>query len=149
MISLKRCESHHPDYSDLIKLLDQELENRYDDFQEQYNTLNNIGFIETVVVAYNDDNPVGCGCFSAYDDGIVEMKQMFVKKEERGKRIATLILLMLELWAADMGYKIAILETGIAQAEAIGFYVKSGYELIPNFGQYIGKVNSFCFHKVF
>ena len=40
-----------------------------------------------------------------------------------------------------------ILETGKRQAEAIRLYKKSGYDIIPNYGQYAGIENSVCFKK--
>jgi hypothetical protein len=48
----------------------------------------------------------------------------------------------------ELGYAEAILETGKKQPEAIRSYQKSGYELIPNFGQYQGVENSVCMKKV-
>jgi len=39
------------------------------------------------------------------------------------------------------------LETGLRQPEAIALYNKSGYSVIPNYGQYAGKYNSLCFEK--
>jgi hypothetical protein len=53
------------------------------------------------------------------------------------------------MWAGELSYKKCILETGIRQAEAIGLYRKSGYVLIPNYGQYEGIENSVCFEKEF
>jgi hypothetical protein len=39
------------------------------------------------------------------------------------------------------------LETGKKQPEAIQLYQKSGYHIIPNYGQYAGIENSVCFEK--
>jgi putative acetyltransferase len=39
------------------------------------------------------------------------------------------------------------LETGKRQPEAIALYKKSGYKLIPNYGQYAAMDNSVCFEK--
>ena len=143
----KKCNSHHPDFVWLVELLNRDLNLRNGEIQERYNEFNKIGLIETVVIAYADDIPVGCGCFKFYDEETVEIKRMFVKKEERGKRIASQILTNLEYWAFDLGFKKAILETGVNQSEAIALYQKSGYELIPNYGQYIGNTNSICMCK--
>jgi len=41
-----------------------------------------------------------------------------------------------------------VLETGLRQPEAIALYTKSGYNPIPNYGQYAGMENSRCFEKV-
>ena len=39
------------------------------------------------------------------------------------------------------------LETGKAQVEALSFYPKMGYEIIPHFPPYVGVDNSICFGK--
>ncbi len=53
----------------------------------------------------------------------------------------------LEKWAAELGYNKCVLETGKKQPEAIALYKRSGYKIIPNYGQYIGIENSVCFEK--
>ena len=40
-----------------------------------------------------------------------------------------------------------MLETGQKQPEAIALYTKSGYRIIPNYGQYVGVESSVCFEK--
>ena len=58
-----------------------------------------------------------------------------------------MILHELETWAKELGYEKCYLETGIKMPEAIKLYEKSGYSLIPNYGQYIGVETSRCFEK--
>ena len=77
----------------------------------------------------------------------MEVKRMYVLPESRGTGVASEILSALEDWAAESGYEKCILETGKKQPEAIGLYKKSGYEMIPNYGQYAGIENSICFEK--
>ena len=72
---------------------------------------------------------------------------MFTLPEYRGKGIAKAILTELELWAKEEGYKLALLETGNKQKDAIGLYQKLGYEFTENFGQYVGVENSVCMKK--
>ena len=72
---------------------------------------------------------------------------MFVKPENRGRGIAGQILKELESWAAELGFRECILETGFKQPEAIALYKRSGYEVIPNYGQYAGIENSLCMRK--
>jgi GNAT superfamily N-acetyltransferase len=72
---------------------------------------------------------------------------MFVRPEYRGKGIAGSILKELETWAGELGFEKVILETGKAQPEAIGLYTKSGYAIIPNYGQYEQVENSVCMTK--
>ncbi len=73
---------------------------------------------------------------------------MFVPEEFRGRNIAMSILKNLEEWAKDLSYHKCILETGDKMPEAIGLYKKSGYQQIPNYGQYENIENSLCFEKL-
>lgn len=147
MINIQKCNSENKDFQNLISLLDEDLNSRYGILQAQYDKFNKTESVNTVVVAYQDENPVGCGCFKKYDNETVEIKRMFVKKENRGKGIAKMILTKLENWAIDNRYKKSILETGIKQNEAINFYQKFGYKKSDNYGQYIGNSNSICMSK--
>lgn len=148
-IKLKRTNSSDPDFRTLIKLLDQELNERYGDLMEStYDRYNHISNLETVMIAYRDDIPAGCGCFKKYDEDSAEIKRMFVNTTERGRGIAYQILSALELWVKESGFTHAILETGDKQDEAIALYQKSGYVIIPNYGQYSGMATSICMQKV-
>ena len=147
MILIKRCNSKNPDFRSLIYGLDLELNSRYGQLQAEYNKYNKIESINTVVVAYIEGTPVGCGCYKKYDATTVEIKRMFVNKAFRGQGISKMILRELEAWAKEDNYESAILETGVKQTEAIGLYQKSGYNGIENYGQYIGNTNSVCMQK--
>jgi putative acetyltransferase len=147
MITVKRCTNENEDFRKLVVLLDTDLKSRYGEEQAQYAPYNKIDFIETVVVAYDDGIPAGCGCFKEYDTDTVEIKRMFVKPENRGKGISKHILKELEKWAAEKGYTKFILETGVKQLEAIGLYNSFGYKQIENYGQYVGKPLSVCMSK--
>jgi hypothetical protein len=54
----------------------------------------------------------------------------------------------LEAWAKELQYKKIVLETGKRQVDAVQLYLKNGYQIIPNYGQYVGVENSVCFEKV-
>jgi len=149
MIKLLRCNSNNKEFRDLVILLDKDLNSMYGILQAQYEKFNKIESIETVVVAYQDKIPIGCGCFKKFDTSSVEIKRMFVKKENRGKGIAKMILTELERWAKENGNITSFLETGIKQHKAISFYTNFGYKRIENFGQYFGNNNSICMSKVF
>ena len=147
MISIIRTTSLHPDFCQLVKLLDEELWARYNDVQAQYDKHNKVDNNATVVIAYEKDQPVGCACLKQFDSDTIEVKRMFVKPQHRGKGIAYAILHELERWSAALSFKKIILETGDKQPEAIGLYKKSGYTLIENYGPYIGMSTSVCLGK--
>lgn len=147
MTTLIRTDSTHQDFRNLVALLDAELRVRDGEDNAFYSQFNKIDNIQHVVVAYANDKPAGCGAFKPYDETTVEIKRMFVLPEMRGQRIAEQVLSELESWAEEIGMTSCVLETGYKQPEAIRLYERSGYERIPNYGQYIGVENSVCMQK--
>jgi putative acetyltransferase len=146
-ITIKRTESSDPDFPLLVALLNQELRERYGALQVVYDQFNHISDLGTVVIAYSNDIPSGCGCFKVFDDDTVEIKRMFVKPSERKQGIAFSILSELEVWAKEDGYSNVVLETANKQYESIALYQKAGYSTIANYGQYIGMEASVCLGK--
>ncbi len=147
MIKVLRDTSKNPDFRSLTKLLDDDLNERYGNLQAQYDQLNNVEKLETVLIGYLDDIPAGCGCFRVIDESTVEIKRMFVKPEFRGSGIATMILSGLEAWAIEKGISRSVLETGIKQPEAIRFYTRLGYTETDIYGPYMESENSICMGK--
>lgn len=147
MIKCIRTDSANTDFAGLVKLLDEELALRDGSEHAFYAQYNKIDSIKNSVVAYYDNTPAGCGAFKQYEKGIAEIKRMFTLPEKRKKGIAAAVLKELETWAYELGYKKCLLETGLKQPEAIALYERSGYILIPNYGQYKGIENSVCFEK--
>jgi putative acetyltransferase len=148
MITLKRTSSDDTDFSRLVELLDEDLWKRYPDTQQNFVPFNSVNPHASVIVAYADDKAVGCGCFrEAAQRDVVELKRMFVIENARGKGIAKAILLALEEWALEEGYKRAILETGINQPEAIALYNKIGYEVTEKYEPYVNSEESICMGK--
>jgi putative acetyltransferase len=148
LISIKRVSPDHPDFRQLIELLDQDLWARYPDTQHLFHGFNIVKLDVKVVVAYDGETAVGCGCFreTVYRD-TVEIKRMFVHEDARRKGVAKLILGELERWALEEGFNRAILETGIKQPEAIALYKRIGYEQIDNYEPYVGSEDSVCMGK--
>ena len=147
MITLTRTNSDHPDFIRLVRLLDADLAVRDGDEHAFYSQFNKIDRIKHVVVAYVDGQAVGCGAIKEYAPGIMEVKRMFTSAGHRGQGIAGEVLSALEAWAAELSYEKCILETGKKQVEAVRLHEKSGYTVIPNYGQYQGIENSVCFQK--
>ena len=135
------------DFQQLIALLDAELAIRDGDDHAFYHQFNGIDALDHVIVAYDKGHPVGCGAFKVRNKQQVEIKRMFVLTAARKKGYASAILTALEIWAANEGFIEAILETGKAQIEALSFYPKQGYVVIPNFAPYVGIENSVCFSR--
>ena len=147
MIECIRTDSDNVDFIALVKELDADLAIRDGDEHAFYSQFNKINAIKHVVVAYKNGLPVGCGAIKALAIDRLEVKRMYVVPAQRGQGIASVILTKLEDWALELNYDRCILETGIKQPEAIALYKKCGYEIIPNYGQYLNVENSICFAK--
>ncbi len=143
-----RTNSENKDFIDLVKLLDADLAQRDGEDHSFYAQFNKIDTIKHAVVLYENDIPLACGAIKEFDTDSMEIKRMYTLSQNRGKGIASKILSELEKWAKELSYKRCVLETGLKQPEAIALYKKNGYDVIPNYGQYIGVENSKCFEKV-
>lgn len=143
---LKRTTSDDVDFKYLTRLFDDylvEIDGDEKDFFAQYNQI----YIKNVVVCYENGIAIGCGAFKAYEPNVAELKRMFVLPEARGKGIASAILIELENWAKEEGFTSCILETSCRLENAIALYKKFGFEITPNYGQYIGVESSICMKK--
>ncbi|MFT3911671.1 MAG: GNAT family N-acetyltransferase [Ferruginibacter sp.] len=146
-IRIIRTDSSDKNFQELVVQLDKDLAIRDGDEHAFYHQFNKITNLNQVIVAYENDEAVGCGAIKAFTGDAMEVKRMFVPVAKRGSGIASLILSALEKWAKELGNKKCVLETGKKQPEAIALYQKNGYKQIPNYGQYEGKDNSLCFEK--
>jgi len=90
---------------------------------------------------------VGCGGLRPLKAGGAEIKRMYVRPASRGKGASVAILQALEAEARRLGLAELVLETGTAQPDAIRFYERNGYQLIPNFGPYVGEATSLCYAR--
>lgn len=97
------------------------------------------------LIAWLDGEPVGCGGWrtlshfdedSGLTEDVAEIKRVYVTPKARNRGVATALLKALEDSARESGKRRVVLETGLAQPEAIAFYTKMGYERIPNYGYY-------------
>lgn len=148
MLKLLRVTSNHSDFIELVKHLDLDLARRDGDMTEWFAQFNKVPNLETVVLAYQGEEPVGCGAFKKFDERTVEVKRMFVFEHKRGHGIASKVLAELESWAKELGYQRCVLETGVKQPEAIRLYEKNHYARISNFPPYVGQDLSVCFEKL-
>jgi len=147
MIQLIRTNSNNPDFIDLVALLDAYLAVKDGEDHAFYAQYNKIDSINQVVVVYHNNEAVACGAIKKMDADRMEIKRMFTKNKQRGKGLASQILRELETWTKELRYKKCVLETGKRQVEAIQLYLKNNYQIIPNYGQYIGVKDSVCFEK--
>lgn len=148
MYQIKRTNSDDANFQKLVAALDKDLAIRDGAEHSFFAPFNKIAAIKYVVLAFENDEAVGCGAIKEYEPGIMEIKRMFVPAGKRGKGIASGVLAALEIWAAELGYQKCILETGEKQPEAIRLYEKNNYKRIKNYGQYAAVQSSVCFEKI-
>lgn len=138
------------DFIELCRLLDDYLNNIVGGEKQrsqyvQYNTLDDI---HDVILIYDNNIPVACASFKAYDQYIAEVKRVFVRKEYRGQGLSKQIMSTLEERAKAKGFSKLILETGVPLIEAMSLYYKIGYKRIENYGQYKDMKDSICMEKM-
>jgi putative acetyltransferase len=143
----KKTNAQDLDFKTLIKSLDQDLAITDGEEHVFYNQFNGTDNINHVLVAYENSIALSCGAFKIMDSKVVEIKRMYTVPSYRGKGLAALVLKNLEEWASKEGFKCCVLETGTRQIAAIRLYEKCGYQIIENYGQYKGVINSCCFEK--
>jgi putative acetyltransferase len=124
-----------------------ELDARYGGADHEPGAQPSAGDVDVFLVARRDQTPVGCGALRRLDDSSAEIKRMYVTPAARGTGVATAILRALEHHAAERGWPVLRLETGIEQPDARRFYEREGYQQIPLFGVYVGSELSVCYER--
>ena len=147
MIKLVRTDAKNEDFVHLVAKLDADLGGRDGEDHAFYDQFNSINSIKHAVIAYSNEEAVGCGAIKEHDANSMEVKRMYVAPDTRGMGIAAKILRELEKWTSELNYSSCVLETGKRQPEAIALYEKNGYLRVSNYGQYQGIENSLCFQK--
>jgi GNAT superfamily N-acetyltransferase len=94
-------------------------------------------------VGWLEGEPLATGAWRRRPDVTVlggtvaaEIKRMYVVPRGQRRGLARLMLAHLERTASDEGADVMVLETGLAQPEAIALYESSGYVPVPGFGYY-------------
>jgi putative acetyltransferase len=110
-------------YSAMGKLRD------LDDIQKNY--FDNDG---TFLVTIEDERIVGTGAIRFLDEGICELKRMWLLTEYHGQGHGYRMIQKLFSIAREKGYKFMRLETDkIVQTRAVAFYTKLGFYEIPRY----------------
>ncbi|MBT3308169.1 MAG: GNAT family N-acetyltransferase [Gammaproteobacteria bacterium] len=100
-----------------------------------------------MLLAHQDQNPAGCVAFHPLEDGICEMKRLYVSPRFRGSGIGRGLVMTLLIEAEKAGYQKMRLDSipsmGAAQElyEKIGFYQIPDYRNNPNPGTRYYEIN--------
>jgi len=145
-----------PDQQAVVQLLcalDEEIRARYyepvDDFVLRLDPVEVAPGHGAFVVAWVDEEAVGCGALRLLDNETAEVKRMYIAAEYRRQGMAGAILRFLEDRARALGATRVVLETVIDPPAAVALYRAAGYEEIPKFGPYVDSEISFCMGKIF
>ena len=87
--------------------------------------------IGCLLLVYDNDEAIACAAYRKIEDGICELKRMYIKPTHRGMKIGKNLLQMLCARAFKNGYTKMRLDTLDTMMPAIGLYKKNGFYTIP------------------
>jgi GNAT superfamily N-acetyltransferase len=148
-ITIEPSRLDRPEAEALVGALLDELRERYGEEDPDHPLVHELAGPAggAFLLARVEGRPVGCGGLRRHDDGVAELKRMYVVPDQRGRGVARVLLAAIEAQAARLGYHAIVLETGVRQPEALALYEGHGYERIANFGPYIAAPLSVCLRK--
>ena len=88
------------------------------------------------LVAEVEGVAAGCGAWRVHAPETVEIKRMYVEPAFRRRGLARVLVEALEASAATAGHRSVVLNTGLAQPEALALYEAVGYRRVPGYGIY-------------
>ncbi|HEY6473880.1 MAG TPA: GNAT family N-acetyltransferase [Acidimicrobiales bacterium] len=83
------------------------------------------------LVGYEGSAAVAGGGLRRLDDGVAEIKRMFVRPAARSRGVARALLDALEDAARELGYELVRLDTGPKQQHGLALYRSAGYVDVP------------------
>ena len=87
------------------------------------------------LVGYDGNDAVAGGGLRRLDDGVAEIKRMYVRPAARSRGVARALLEALEDAAASLGYGATRLDTGPKQVHAGRLYRSAGYVEVPPYNE--------------
>lgn len=149
-VEIRRENLESPVATTLIQALNAELSARYPEEGATHFQLDAAEVAEghgAFLVAYDGDQPVGCGAIRRLKDGGGELKRMYVVPEYRSRGVGRSLLAALEAEGRRLGVTRILLETGVRQSAAQALYTRAGFEKIAAYGEYIHSPLSLCMAK--
>jgi GNAT superfamily N-acetyltransferase len=126
-----------PDALALVAAMEDEVVSRYGPVRSERTSLVDAGELAppggAFVVLTVDGRAVAGGGVRRLEEGVAEIKRMYVLPEARGQGLGRTLLRALEAAAAELGYDRVRLDTVVELAAALALYRGAGYEPIPNY----------------
>src|SRR4051812_7754218 len=133
LLSIQRVDILSATARDLILALNSELSGRYPEQGACHFRLDADEVAEgrgAFLVAYRGNTPIGCGAVRRIEEGVGELKRMYVCLEERCRGVGRAMLNAMEEEAKKLRITKLVLETGIRNPEAIALYERAGFSHI-------------------
>jgi len=99
-----------------------------------------------ILVAHTPDTPSGCIALRPLTDlyptyfpaalRVGEIKRFFTRSSARGTGVGKALLLEAQRRAAEMGFDLLVVETGVKQVEVLGLYERLGWKRRALYGDY-------------
>lgn len=129
------CDPDEPPAAELLAAMRAELNEAY----ETFNRLDNPPLDPAELrppaggyyVGYAGIDAVAGGGVRRLDDGVAEIKRMYVRPQARSRGVAGALLRTLEDAARSLGYGSVRLDTGPKQVHAQRLYRRAGYVEVP------------------
>lgn len=86
-------------------------------------------------VAYQQEQPIGCGAVKHHPDAPAEIKRMWIAPQARGLGLGRRLLETLETCAREAGAVSARIETNSDLPEALALYASAGWEEVEAFNE--------------
>lgn len=134
-LRFERCDPEQPPASELMAEMRVELNDVY----ESFSRLDNPPLVPdelrgphgAYLVGYEDAEVVAGGGVRRLDEGMAEIKRMFVRPAARSRGVARTLLAALEETARELGYARVRLDTGPKQVHGLALYRSAGYVDVP------------------
>lgn len=97
------------------------------------------------VARNNQGCPLGCGALRRMTDDTAEIKRMYARTNTSG--IGTRLIRFLEQKAQEFQFSRIMIQTRAVNENAVRFYQRNGYYIIPNYGIYEDRPEAVCFQK--
>jgi GNAT superfamily N-acetyltransferase len=134
-----------PAAEQLVAAMGEELTRRYGDGGLSPAAAHEFGSPGLFLVADLAGRPVGCAGLRPGEDGIAEVKRMYVEPDVRGRGVARALLRALVAHAREVGLSRLRLETGTEQPEAVALYESEGWSPTAPFGHYADDPRTRCY----
>ncbi len=134
-LRFERSDPEQPPASELLAEMRVELNDVY----ESFNRLDNPPLATdelrepdgAYLVGFDGAEVVAGGGLRRLDDGVAEIKRMFVRPAARSRGVARALLGSLEQTAKELGYQKVRLDTGPKQVHGLRLYRSAGYVDVP------------------